>query len=116
MGLSSILKKLSTHIKVCFFLILILLFINLRSMLSTNHQLIEGYQNKSDKKIRYYYNFTIYDTFYIGIYDKLLFNNNKISYETKELIHLVNMNKHTHVLDIGCCTGHHCKIFVRHCL
>ena len=72
MGLSSILKKLSTHIKVCFFLILILLFINLRSMLSTNQQLIEGYQNKSDKKIRYYYNFTIYDTFYIEIYDKLL--------------------------------------------
>ena len=111
MGLSSILKKLSTHIKVCFFLILVLLFINLRGILSTNHQLIEGYQNKSDKKIRYYYNFTIYDTFYIEIYDKLLFNHNKISYETKELIHLVNMNKHTHVLDIGCCTGHHCKIF-----
>jgi ubiquinone/menaquinone biosynthesis C-methylase UbiE len=105
------LKKLSTHIKICFILILVLLLINIRYPFTINNYAIEGYQNKSKKRINYYYNFTIYDNFYINIYDKLLYNSSKLNYETKELIKIVNINKDTKLLDIGCCTGHHCKIF-----
>ena len=41
----------------------------------------------------------------------MLFSDNKIRYECKELIKIVNINKNTIVLDIGCALGHHCKVF-----
>jgi SAM-dependent methyltransferase len=49
----------------------------------------------------------IYDDFYANIYDYLVFNNIKNSYEIGEIIHNTKMSESSVVLDIGCGTGHH---------
>ncbi len=113
MSLSNFIKKANTKTKICLTLLLLLLFLNVKNGMLVDNTKIEGYKNKdkSKKKAKYYFNDTIYDDFYVNIYDKLLFNDNKIRYETKELIEIININNNSIILDIGCGLGHHCKVF-----
>ena len=112
MSLSKFLKKSNTKTRVCCMVLLLLLFVIIRNSTRRPLSIIEKYTNRSTKKAKYHTTIsTIYDTFYVNIYDNLLFSDNKIRYECKELIKIVNINKNTIVLDIGCALGHHCKVF-----
>ena len=110
MNISTFLKKSNITTKLCLICLLMLLYLIIRKNIIQPEK-IEGYQNKSDNKIKYYNNDTLYDDFYVNIYDKLLFNDNKIRYEIKELAKLLDINKDSIMLDIGSGMGHHCKAF-----
>ena len=49
----------------------------------------------------------IYDDFYAGLYDQLVFNQAKDSYEIGEIINATKPTSESIVLDIGSGTGHH---------
>ena len=49
----------------------------------------------------------IFDTFYVGYYDSLMFNYSKNLFEISEIIKLSNMTRNSKVLDVGSGTGHH---------
>lgn len=61
----------------------------------------------SSGKFDYYQNDTLFDNFYSGIYDLLLFNNSKNDYEINNIIKNTNLTKDSKILDIGSGTGHH---------
>jgi ubiquinone/menaquinone biosynthesis C-methylase UbiE len=50
---------------------------------------------------------SIYDDFYVDIYDYLVFNNLKDEYEVGQIINKTNPSSESKILDIGCGTGHH---------
>jgi SAM-dependent methyltransferase len=57
----------------------------------------------------------IYDTFYAGIYDQLVYNENKNDYEVESVVSHTHMNKQSSlVLDVGCGTGHHVALYASH--
>lgn len=65
-----------------------------------------------NKKFEVYNNDNLYDDFYSSIYDELVYDLNKNSYEVGELIRATKMNKSKSIiLDIGCGTGHHVKTY-----
>jgi SAM-dependent methyltransferase len=49
----------------------------------------------------------IYDDFYVGIYDYLVFNNLKDEYEIGEIINKTSPTSKSKILDVGSGTGHH---------
>ena len=49
----------------------------------------------------------IYDDFYVGLYDQLVFNQAKDNYEIGEIINATKPTSESIVLDIGSGTGHH---------
>jgi SAM-dependent methyltransferase len=49
----------------------------------------------------------IYDDFYAGLYDQLVFNQAKDSYEIGEIVNATTPTSESIVLDIGSGTGHH---------
>lgn len=57
------------------------------------------------------HNKNIYDAFYCGIYDELMYDPNKITHETDEIIRATHVNKNSTILDIGCGPGHHVDEF-----
>jgi SAM-dependent methyltransferase len=66
---------------------------------------IEGFTQK--KKFELRTNNDIYDNFYSDIYDKIMYDKNKLDYEIEELTNLTKMNKKSTILDIGSGNGHH---------
>ena len=52
----------------------------------------------------------IYDDFYANIYDHLVFNNLKTSYEVGEILNITKPTNESIVLDIGSGTGHHVRL------
>jgi len=84
---------------VTLFLILIVLF---KSINTTNK---EGYvQNDA---FLFKQGPEIYDDFYADIYDYLVFNNLKVTYEVGEIKNKTVANTRTSILDVGSGTGHH---------
>lgn len=53
----------------------------------------------------------IWSKFYCSIYDSLMLDKTKNTYEIKEIIYTTKMNKSSKILDIGCGTGHHVNMF-----
>jgi ubiquinone/menaquinone biosynthesis C-methylase UbiE len=53
----------------------------------------------------------IYDDFYAGIYDYLVFSSAKNDYEVGTIINSTNPNEASIIADIGCGTGHHVNEF-----
>ena len=49
----------------------------------------------------------LYDDFYVNIYDYLVYNNLKNSYEVGEIIQKTGPTQHSIILDVGSGTGHH---------
>ena len=49
----------------------------------------------------------IYDDFYVGIYDYLVYNAIKNDYEVGKIINSTNADETSIIADIGCGTGHH---------
>ena len=49
----------------------------------------------------------IYDTFYVDIYDSLVYSVKKNKFEINSIIEATKLNKQSNVLEVGCGTGHH---------
>lgn len=68
----------------------------------------EGFTQK--KKFVEKNNEDLFDPFYTGVYDDLLYNETKNYYEINQIMKLTNMSDKSVVLDIGCGTGHHVSL------
>jgi SAM-dependent methyltransferase len=66
----------------------------------------EGFMSTPDKFLFKTGN-DVYDDFYANIYDYLVFNNIKNSYEIGEIVNDTNPSETSVILDVGCGTGHH---------
>ena len=66
---------------------------------------IEGLDQK--KKFELRTNKDIYDGFYCDIYDKLMYDKNKIDYEIEELVRVTKIDKKSAIIDVGSGNGHH---------
>tara|TARA_X000000368_G_scaffold418834_1_gene420250 strand:+ start:1463 stop:2587 length:1125 start_codon:yes stop_codon:yes gene_type:complete len=55
----------------------------------------------------------IWTKFYCSIYDSLMLDNTKNNYELKEIVRNTKMDKKSHILDIGCGTGHHVNMLTK---
>ncbi len=85
-------------------LILIIIFVNKLHLVKR-----ENFIDKSEKFIKYYGN-DIYDNFYVSIYDQLMQDDVKNTYEVGEIINKKVPTNIIKVLDIGCGTGHHVNL------
>ena len=85
---------------ICLFLIIIVFFKNLN--LNRNK---EGFIQ--EKEFLFKKGPEIYDDFYAGIYDFLVFNDVKNDYEVGMILNQNTPNTKTVILDVGCGTGHH---------
>ena len=66
---------------------------------------IEGLDQK--KKFELRTNKDIYDDFYCDIYDKLMYDKNKIDYEIEEIVRVTKIDKKSAIIDVGSGNGHH---------
>lgn len=83
---------------------ILMLFYNLK------HQGKEGYeqQQAQSKELNIKDDpATIYDDFYVEIYDDLLFSKNKNDFEISEIVKATKPSAQSRILDIGSGTGHH---------
>ena len=85
-------------------LILIIIFVNKLDLVKR-----ENFIDKTEKFIKYYGN-DIYDNFYVSIYDQLMQDDVKNTYEVGEIINKKVPTNIIKVLDIGCGTGHHVNL------
>ena len=85
---------------ICLFLIIIVFFKNLN--LNRNK---EGFIQ--EKEFLFKKGPEIYDDFYAGIYDFLVFNDVKNDYEVGMILNQNTPNTKSVILDVGCGTGHH---------
>ena len=83
----------------------ILLVIVLVTKTKTN---IEGFQQSKDFVLKT--NENLYDDFYCQIYDEILYDKNKHSFEMREITKLYK-DEMKNVLDVGSGTGKHVKSF-----
>ena len=92
--------------KILFILILFLtiIFINKLDLVKK-----ENFIDKREKFTKYYGN-DIYDEFYVSIYDTLMYDEVKNTYEVQEIINLKTPNNVKRLLDIGSGTGHHVNL------
>ena len=92
--------------KILFILILLLtiIFINKLDLVKK-----ENFIDKREKFAKYYGN-DIYDDFYVSIYDNLMYDEVKNTYEVQEIINLKTPNNVKRILDIGSGTGHHVNL------
>jgi len=63
-----------------------------------------------DEPFSLYTNKTLYDEFYVKVYDNILHDSFKNHYEIEEMRKRAKITKKSHVLDIGCGPGHHLKL------
>jgi len=82
------------------FLILVILFKREKV-----HRYTEGYSQNDDFLLKS--GEEIYDDFYVGIYDELVYNEMKDDYEIEQIIHKTDPSQTSVILDIGSGTGHH---------
>jgi SAM-dependent methyltransferase len=103
--LDSIIKiydKLSNFGKILIFMCLLLIVIVLLKPLMTK---IEGMETQ--QKFLFKEGNAVYDDFYAGIYDHLVFSGLKNDYEIGEIINNTTPSEVSVIADIGCGTGHH---------
>jgi len=96
-------NKLSIWSKILLFIVLLLIVIV--SLKSFKRKTLEGFE-QTDKFIFKTGN-DIYDGFYSEIYDYLVYNSLKDSYEVGEIMNKTFPSEESLILDIGCSTGHH---------
>jgi SAM-dependent methyltransferase len=97
-------NKSSSWCKILIFITLLLLLILVFKGVPTNSA-IEGFEQMDKFLIKS--GPEIYDKFYADIYDYLVFNNLKNEYEVGEIVNKSSPSSQSHILDIGCGTGHH---------
>ena len=96
-------KKFSLMEKILILLMIILLF----SYLNPKR---EGFENVKKDFVLKGGN-DVFDDFYVSVYDKLLYSEQKNNYEMQELKHSLEIPKNSDILDVGCGTGHQVELF-----
>jgi SAM-dependent methyltransferase len=74
--------------------------------------MMEGFENNSkttdsNKKYVLKKNNELFDDFYVKVYDSLVYNNVKNSFELGKINENSVIDAHSKILDVGCGTGHH---------
>ena len=102
-SISNIYNKMSNFGKILIFVALFLILIVLFKSINTTNK--EGYQQND--AFLFKQGTEIYDDFYADIYDHLVFNNLKVTYEIGEIKNKTVPTSKSVILDVGSGTGHH---------
>jgi SAM-dependent methyltransferase len=99
-------KNMSTTGWIVIFLVILLLFNGIiKQRWESKHKGIEGFETK--KSFAFHEGVVdIYDDFYAGIYDQLVFNTVLNDYEVGAIIQNTNPTQESIILDVGSGTGH----------
>jgi SAM-dependent methyltransferase len=104
-------KKLSPFGKIVIFLVIFLSvvsFFNYAQSLKKREGFSGNSGNIDTTKFTFYSeNDKIYDDFYVNIYDDLVFNNVKTTYEINQIVNDTKPTNNSIILDVGSGTGHH---------
>ena len=104
-SITNIYCKMSNFGKVLVFIALLLIAIVFFKSIEIPKSGIEGFDIQD--KFLFKSGDEVYDDFYANIYDYLVFNNIKNSYEIGEIINKTSADGTSVILDVGCGTGHH---------
>ena len=104
-SITNIYCKMSNFGKVLVFIALLLIAIVFFKSIEIPNSGIEGFDTQ--EKFLFKSGDEVYDDFYANIYDYLVFNNIKNSYEIGEIVNKTNADETSVILDVGCGTGHH---------
>jgi SAM-dependent methyltransferase len=104
-SITNIYCKMSNFGKVLVFIALLLIAIVFFKSIELPKSGIEGFDIQD--KFLFKSGDEVYDDFYANIYDYLVFNNIKNSYEIGEIVNKTSADGTSVILDVGCGTGHH---------
>lgn len=99
-------KKISPFGKIVVFLVLFLSIVSFFKYAKTQ-QKKEGFTIDTTKFTFLSDNVKIYDDFYVDIYDQLVFNDVKTTFEINQIVKNTNPTSDSIILDVGSGTGHH---------
>jgi len=102
---SHIYKKMSNFGKILLFVSILLILIVFFNSIHKNLPVKEGYQQND--QFLFLKGSEVYDSFYAGIYDYLVYNSVKDNYEIGEIVNKTSPNTESIILDVGSGTGHH---------
>jgi SAM-dependent methyltransferase len=105
-SITNIYSKMSNCGKILLFIALLLITIVFFKSIQIPGINKEGFMTAPDKFLFKTGN-DVYDDFYANIYDYLVFNNIKNSYEIGEIVNSTTPSETSVILDVGCGTGHH---------
>jgi SAM-dependent methyltransferase len=115
-GIKNFLKTIYRHfykatkLQRLFYILSIILII---TVFIKNKNDVEGFEeSKSEFKLKS--GPKIYDDFYAGVYDELVFNKIKNDYEIGQIVEATKPSDTSIILDIGCGTGHHVSSLAEH--
>ena len=103
--MKNIYYKLSNFGKALIFIALLLIAVVFFKSIKIPNFNQEGFE--SQDKFLFKSGNEVYDDFYANIYDYLVYNNIKNSYEIGEIVNKTSANDTSIILDVGCGTGHH---------
>jgi SAM-dependent methyltransferase len=104
-SITSIYCKMSNFGKILIFIALLLITIVFFKSIDIPKFGLEGFETQ--EKFLFKSGNEVYDDFYANIYDYLVFNNIKNSYEIGEIVNKTNADESSVILDVGSGTGHH---------
>lgn len=91
------------------------LLVGISLMINYGRKQVEGFEQPKTNEFDMKYDVeTIYDDFYVDIYDDLVFNKGKNDFEIGELIKTAKPTADSIILDIGSGTGHHVSSLIAH--
>tara|TARA_B100001057_G_C22799576_1_gene931001 strand:+ start:604 stop:1569 length:966 start_codon:yes stop_codon:yes gene_type:complete len=108
-NLIQLIKK-TTLLEKIVFIIIIIAIINSFSNLIYNKEGLANNLN-SPRELTTVTGKNIFDEFYVNIYDDLVYNEEKNNYEVEKVLNANQSNIKSNILDVGCGTGHHIKLF-----
>ena len=105
-SITNIYSKMSNFGKILLFIALLLITVVFFKSIQIPGINKEGFMTAPDKFL-FKTGDDVYDDFYANIYDYLVFNNIKNSYEIGEIVNSTSPSETSIILDVGCGTGHH---------
>lgn len=105
-SITNIYSKMSNFGKILLFIALLLITVVFFKSIQIPGINKEGFMTAPDKFL-FKTGDDVYDDFYASIYDYLVFNNIKNSYEIGEIVNSTSPSETSIILDVGCGTGHH---------
>lgn len=104
-SITNIYCKMSNFGKILIFIALLLIIIVFFKSVEIPNFNKEGFATQ--QKFLFKSGNEVYDDFYANIYDYLVFNNIKNTYEIGEIVNQTGADETSVILDVGCGTGHH---------
>ena len=104
-SITNIYCKMSNFGKILIFIALLLIIIVFFKSVEIPNFNKEGFGTQ--QKFLFKSGNEVYDDFYANIYDYLVFNNIKNTYEIGEIVNQTGPDESSVILDVGCGTGHH---------